>query len=138
MRAFFDTSAFAKRYVEEAGTREVLAWCDRAGELVLSVIAVPELISAFRRLVREGLIDESQYRQLKDDLLADIADAVICELTPDVVHKAIDALEGPQPLRAMDAIHLGAALACGCDIFVSADVRQCAAAVHFGLRVEQV
>ena len=53
MRVFFDPSALAKRYVDEAGAAEVLDWCDRAGELALAVTAVPELISAFSRLRRE-------------------------------------------------------------------------------------
>ena len=51
MRVCFDSSAFAKRYINEPGTAEVLAWCDRADELVLSVIALPEMISAFCRLL---------------------------------------------------------------------------------------
>lgn len=134
MRVYFDPSAFAKRYVAEAGTAEVLAWCDQATELAFSVIAVPELVSAFRRLLREGRLTDAQYRQLKTDLMADIADAVICDTTAQVVRKAIAALEA-HPLRAMDAIHVGAALDCGADAFVSADVRQCAAARTLGLQV---
>ena len=134
MRVYFDSSAFAKRYIDEAGTAEVLAWCDRATELALSVIAVPELVSAFCRLLREGRLSEAQYRQVKSDLMADIADALICDTTPQMVQKAITALEA-QPLRGMDAIHVGAALACAADAFVSADARQCAAARHFGLQV---
>ena len=54
MRVFFDASAFAKRYVEEQGSEQVLQWCDRSTELALSVVVVPELISAFCRLRREG------------------------------------------------------------------------------------
>ena len=57
MRVYFDSSAFAKRYIDEAGTAEVLEWCDRATELAFSVIAVPELASAFRRLLREGRLE---------------------------------------------------------------------------------
>jgi len=30
MRIFFDSSAFAKRYVSEEGTEAVVHWCDRA------------------------------------------------------------------------------------------------------------
>jgi predicted nucleic acid-binding protein len=137
MRVFFDSSAFAKRYIDEAGTAELLEWCDRASELALSIIAVPELISAFCRLRREGRITRTQYRRLKSDLMGDIADAVIFETTPEVVQKAIEALEA-KPLRAMDAIHVGAALVCAADLFVSADARQCAAAAHFGLEVKQL
>ncbi|WP_275405454.1 hypothetical protein GL267_008335 [Acidithiobacillus ferrianus] len=38
MRVYFDSSAFAKRYIDETGTADVLAWCERASELALSVI----------------------------------------------------------------------------------------------------
>jgi predicted nucleic acid-binding protein len=137
MRVFFDASAFAKRYVKEAGTVEALAWCDRASELVLAVIAVPELISAFCRLRREQRLTDEQYLYLKADLLEDIADAVICDVTPLVVKHAIAALEAA-PLRGMDAIHVGAAVACSAEVFVSADSRQCVAAEGFGLQVVRV
>jgi hypothetical protein len=137
MRVFFDSSALAKRYVQEVGTAEVLAWCDHSTELVLSVIAVPELISAFRRLVREGRLTEGQYAQLKADLRADLADALVCDTSPQVVQRTIDALE-VAPLRGMDAVHVGSALVGGADVFVSADARQCAAAAHFGMQVVTV
>lgn len=137
MRVFFDSSAFAKRYVDEAGTAEVLEWCDEATELALSVIAVPELVSAFRRLVREKRLTEKQYAQLKADLRADLVDALLCDTSPQVLQRAIDALE-VVPLRGMDAVHVGSALVCGADVFVSADARQSAAAEHFGLRVVTV
>jgi predicted nucleic acid-binding protein len=134
VRVFFDPSALAKRYVDEAGTAQVLDWCDRAGELVLAVTAVPELISAFCRLRREGRISVSQYRKLKAELLADLADALICELTPEVVQRTVDLLES-YPLRGMDAIHVAAALSSRVEVFVSADARQCAAARGAGLNV---
>ncbi len=73
MRVYFDSSAFAKRYISEPGTAEVLAWYDQATELALSVIAIPELFSAFCRLKRERKLSAGQYRRLKSDLMADIA-----------------------------------------------------------------
>ena len=137
MRVFFDSSAFVKRYVREAGTDAVLAWCDQASELCLSGIALPEIVSAFCRLQREERISPLQYRQLKGQLLADIADAAVGDLTPEVIRHAIVGLE-KNVLRGMDAIHLGSALALQADVFVSADARQCAAAEKAGLRVIQV
>jgi uncharacterized protein len=134
MRVFFDPSALVKRYVDEAGTTEVLEWCDRADELALAVAAVPELIAAFCRLRRERRITAAQYLRLKAELMGDLADALICELTPQVVQRAVDALEA-HPLRGMDAIHVAAALACEAGVFVSADTRQCAAARGAGLQV---
>lgn len=137
MRVFFDSSAFVKRYVREEGTDVVLSWCDQATELCLSGIALPEIISAFCRLQREKLISPLQYQHLKTMLMADITDAAICDLTPEVMRRTIIALEN-NLLRGMDAIHIGSALALDADIFVSADTRQCAAAEHIGLRVVQV
>ena len=136
MRVFFDSSAFVKRYVREAGTEAVLAWCDRASEIGLSGIALPEIISAFCRLRREDKIDDAQYRQIKSMLLADIEDAAICDLTPEVLAQSIVSLE-TNVLRGMDAIHIGSAVALKADVFVSADQRQRDAANLAGLRVEK-
>lgn len=137
MRIFFDTSAFVKRYIREAGTDAVLDWCDQATEIVLSGIALPEIVSAFCRLQREGNITDTQYRQLKSLLLADIEDAAICDLSPIVLAQAVSSLEN-NALRGMDAIHIGSAVALKADVFISADVRQLGAAAHMGLRVEAV
>ena len=137
MRVFFDTSAFVKRYISETGTDAVLAWCDQATEIGLSGIALPEMISAFCRLHREGRITDTQYRQLKSLLLADIEDAAICDLTPAVLGLAISSLE-TNVLRGMDAIHIGSAVALKVDVFISSDKRQRDAAARAGLRVEAV
>ena len=137
MRVFFDSSAFVKRYIREDGTDVVLSWCDQATELCLSGIALPEIVSAFCRLLREDLVSPVQYRHLKTMLMADISDAAICDLTPEVIRQSIISLE-KNALRGMDAIHLGSALALKVDLFVSADARQCDAATQAGLRVVQV
>ncbi len=137
MRVFFDSSAFVKRYVAEAGTDVVLDWCDRATEIGLSGIALPEIISAFCRLRREARITDTQYRQLKSLLLADIEDAAVCDLAPTVLAEAVACLE-TNVLRGMDAIHIGSAVALKADVFVSADTRQCEAATLAGLRVATI
>ena len=115
----------------------MLGWCDQATEIILSGIALPEIISAFCRLQREGKITGSQYRQLKSLLLVDIEDAAICDLSPIVLAQAIAGLE-KNVLRGMDAIHIGSAVALKADVFISADKRQLDAAAHMGLRVEFV
>jgi len=137
MRVFFDSSAFAKRYVREAGTDSVLAWCDRADEIGLSGIALPEIVSAFCRLRRENRITEEQYRQIKSLLLLDIQDVAVCDLNPAVLGCAISCLEN-NVLRGMDAVHIGSAVALKADVFVSADGRQLEAAERAGLRVAAV
>ena len=137
MRVFFDSSAFAKRYVQESGTETVLSWCDRATEIGLAGIALPEIVSAFCRLRREGKITQAQYQQLKASLLSDIEDLAICDLTAGVIRQAILSLEA-NALRGTDAIHIGCAVALQAELFVSADTRQCEAAVCAGLKVEKI
>ena len=137
MRVFFDSSAFAKRYVREAGTDAVLAWCDRATEICLSAIALPEIISALCRLQREGKLTPQQYRQIKSLLLADVEDIAISDVIAAVIQHAFNCLEN-NVLRGMDAIHIASALALEVDVFVSADVRQCEAVANAGLTVDKI
>jgi predicted nucleic acid-binding protein len=137
MLVFFDTSAFVKRYINESGTDKVLEWCDKATEIGLSGIVLPEIISAFCRLRREERISGVQYQQLKSSLMADIEDAALCDLAPAVLAQSILSLES-NVLRGMDAIHVGSAVVLKADVFVSSDKRQCEAAVRAGLHVELV
>ena len=137
MLVFFDSSAFIKRYVSETGTDAALAWCDKATEIGLSAIALPEIISAFCRLHREARITDTQYRQLKSLLLADIEDAAICDLTPAVLGQAVSSLE-TSVLRGMDAIHIGSAVVLKADVFISSDKHQLEAAARAGLKIEAV
>ncbi len=133
MRVFFDSSAFVKRYVREAGSDAVLHLCDQATEILLSGIALPEIVSALCRLQREGRVSDSQYRHLKALLLADVEDAAICDLTPMVLAQAIASLEA-NVLRGMDAIHIGSALVLEAELFVTSDQRQLVAAQSCGLQ----
>lgn len=137
MRLFFDTSAFAKRYILELGSPRVLELCGQASCIGLAVICLPELISTLCRLVREGRLISEKYHELKSSLLADIADVDMCALTPSALRHTVASLEC-SPVRAMDAIHLGCAVDYQPDLFVSADQRQIAAALGLGLRVEGV
>ena len=136
MKACLDSSAFAKRFVEEQGSDAVEAVCAQANELGLSVLCVPEVISALNRRLRERELTPTQYRQAKQRLLDDVRDADIIQLTPSVIGSAIQVLEA-SPVRAMDALHIACALEWGADLFASADTRQLAAAKKAGLRAKQ-
>lgn len=135
MRLFLDSSALAKRYVRESGTDMVQALLSAADEVILSVLAVPELISAFNRLRREKKISRKQYLSLKNNLAGDIAQATVIDLTPAVIEHAVRSLE-EFPLRTLDALHIGAAITSSADLFVSADLRQCESARALHLKVE--
>lgn len=137
MKVFLDTSALAKRYVAEQGSDQVLAVCQQADSLVVSVICLPELVSTLCRLVREEKLASAAYRTLKGGMMADLADVDICEITQEVLASVVSLLE-LHPLRAMDGLHVACALACAPDAFVSADHRQLSAARKAGLSVIDV
>jgi predicted nucleic acid-binding protein len=137
VKTFFDSSAFAKRYVEEPGSQEVDTLCAAATELALSVVCIPEVISALNRRVRERNLSARQYEAAKDNLSEDIRDVAIINLTPDVISTCIAILEA-SPVRAMDALHVACAVQWGAELFVSADKRQVSAAKRAGLQVRSV
>jgi predicted nucleic acid-binding protein len=127
MKVYLDSSAFAKRFVDESGSDEVEALCMQASELGLSVICVPEVVSALNRRRREGLLTKQQYTEAKQHLIDDVRDASIINLTVSVVGSAINVLE-TSPIRAMDALHIACALEWGAKVFASSDKKQLAAA----------
>lgn len=137
MKVVFDSSAFAKRYIEEAGSEDVDALLQQTDQLGLSILCVPEIISALNRRRREQRLTDEQYRQIKVALSEDVADANILDLTPAVIQQTIHLLE-QHMLRGMDALHLACALVWQADLFVSADKRQLTAAQRAGLTVHQV
>ena len=135
MRVFFDTSAFVKRFIAEVGSEHADTVTQNASEMGLSILCFPELMSALNRKQREGLITEESYLNLKREILKDIEDTDIINLTPSVLRKATELLEN-NPLRSLDAIHLACALEWKAGLFVSSDERQMAAAIKSGLNVE--
>ncbi|MBU4272234.1 MAG: type II toxin-antitoxin system VapC family toxin [Planctomycetes bacterium] len=137
MRIAFDTSALIKRYIEEPGTARVLEFCAQASEVVVSVLCVPEMISALNRRRREAGLSFEEYAAVKRELAGDMEEVTVVPLTPAVISLAITVLEN-MDLRTLDAMHVVAALYSGCDLFVSADVRQCKTAAELGLKIERV
>ena len=137
MKLFLDSSAFAKRFVDESGSRQVETLCAQADELGLCVLCVPEIISALNRRLREKGLTPQEYSRAKQRLSQDVRDAAIVHLTPDVIQPGIALLES-HPLRTLDALHIACAIAWQADLFASADHRQLAAAKKAGLKTTLV
>ncbi len=135
MRLIVDSSSFAKRYIQEAGSEQLDEFLQQASELALCVILVPELISALNRRLREGGITREEYRKAKKYLLNDVSDATVLQLTPAVISRSVYLLEN-FTLRAMDSLHVACALEWKSDLFVTSDKRQFDSALSSGLRTE--
>lgn len=137
MRVFADSSAWLKNYLAEPGSARVRARLREAEEVILSVIAWPEAISALNRQRREAGLDAEGYAMAKERIEDDLQYATVVPLTTGVLVRAVRCLENA-PLRAGDAIHVATALEAMPDRFISSDHRQCEAARAMGLRVEEI
>ncbi|HVH56931.1 MAG TPA: type II toxin-antitoxin system VapC family toxin [Vicinamibacterales bacterium] len=142
MWAYFDTSALVKRYVNERGRREVLRLL-RRHEVVTSALVTVELRSAFRRRLAEGTLHEQQLAEILKRIDADREFWALIDVSTSVL-AAAERLVGSQPLRTLDAIHVASArlfadrIAQPTLVFVTADVRQTAAALGAGMTASQV
>ncbi len=134
MKVFFDSSAFAKRYIVEPGSDKVEKICSQSTTLGVSSICIPEIISALCRLRRQSVITEDQYDIAKQALLRDIEDALICNISPSVIKQSIQILESSK-VRSLDALHIACALEFEAEAFVSSDIQQLSAAQKAGLKV---
>jgi predicted nucleic acid-binding protein len=135
MKLLVDTSSFAKRYIQEAGSEQLDEFLQQASELAVCVILVPELISALNRRLREGALTREQYKRAKKYLLNDVRDAIVLQLTPSVISRSVSLMEN-SVLRAMDALHVACALEWKADLFVTSDKRQFESAISAGLHTE--
>ncbi|MCG8338288.1 MAG: type II toxin-antitoxin system VapC family toxin [Proteobacteria bacterium] len=135
MKTAIDSSAFAKRYVNEIGSDQLHKMLQSTTELALCVIIVPEITSGLNRRKREGFLSLEDYNLAKKQLLNDVRDATILQITPAVVIQSIKLLES-NGLRAMDSLHIACALEWKADQFLTSDKRQFEAASNAGIKSE--
>lgn len=135
---YFDASALAKRYLDEAESAAVAARLEHPA--ATSRLSAVEVASAIIRRCREKKLTPEQRDRALHALNRDIGGMLIVELAPEVVSSA-NGILGRNVLRVPDAIHLAScASLChelGTSIpFVAFDGRLRAAAVAEGLEVE--
>jgi predicted nucleic acid-binding protein len=135
---YFDSSALAKRYLDESDHAAVAARLEHPG--ATSRVSAVEVASAIVRRGRDGGLSQQQRDRALHALSRDMDDLLIVELTPDVV-TAANGILSRNTLRAADAIHLASCVSLsyelGADIpFVAFDARLRAAAIAEGLQVE--
>jgi uncharacterized protein len=106
---FWDSSALVPLIVVQAASADADAWLAEDGELAVWTLTPVELASALMRLVRDGAIDERTAHTAEsriDELMRS------CHTILDVEAVKLQArrLLRMHPLRAADAMQLGAAL----------------------------
>jgi len=106
---FWDSSAVVPLLVEQASSSRVAAWIAGDNTMVLWTLTPVEVVSGLRRLVRDKALAEEVARVAE----ARMEELVrVCHLIIDV--EAVKSLAARllrlHPLRAFDALQLGAAL----------------------------
>ncbi len=137
MKICVDSSAFAKRYVLEDGSEIIERLLQGASQLALCTILVPEIISGMNRRLREQILSKNDYRKIKRQLLEDVHDAIVLQVTPAIISRSVRLLE-TNILRAMDALHVACAIEWRAELFATADKRQLKAAKNAGLLTEYI
>ena len=136
-RLMFDASALTKRYASEAGRERVLLLFEEASELLVAAHCQTEVASALLRRRRDGSLPAPEFDRAGAAAQRDVADMTLVPLDARVERFAFAAME-QGPLRGMDALHVGSALATRVDLFVTADRRQAQVARGMGLATELI
>ena len=89
MRLVVDSSSYAKRYIQEVGSDRLEDLFQDTSELGLSIILLPEIISGLNRRLREKSLNIKNYKDAKGQLMEDIHDAVLLQITPAVISRSI-------------------------------------------------
>jgi len=136
MKVFLDTSALAKHYVEEPGSKELEdLLLSSVKEVTVSTLAFPEFSAAVSRKVRNKEFSERMASEAMKEIEIDWNDLFVkIPLFEDLAKQAAS-LTIRFPLKGADAIHLVSAVACGADLFIASDLQLLKAAkricLHF-------
>jgi predicted nucleic acid-binding protein len=106
---FLDSSALAKRYVQEPGTAVVVGLFRRAAQLAASGLALVEVPAALFRRARAGDLTLDQARTHAAEVEKDLRQMYVVEPRKAVLDRANE-LVHRHPLRAYDAVQLASAL----------------------------
>ncbi|MDE3088234.1 MAG: type II toxin-antitoxin system VapC family toxin [Chloroflexota bacterium] len=108
---FLDSSAIAKRYIEEPGSAWVESLCVSTIQPVIALaqFSVVEVAAAFAARRRNNQLDPAEYEEVLDEFLSDQRRYSLVAADQVVIDTAIQ-LTRRQRLRGCDAIQLASAL----------------------------
>ncbi len=141
--SYWDTSALLKLYLTESDSVVFQGLLNPSGARVTAFIGKHEARTAFRRREAEGVLGQGGGAACYARLLGDIANGWIALVSEhaeleNVFGTLLDQCLSQTPpvlVRTNDVLHLAAARVAGETDFVSADLKQRAAATFLGFNV---
>jgi len=133
---YFDTSAFVKLLVAEAGSEDAARLWDAAGAVASSRLLYPETAAALAAARRASRLTGRKHVRAKATVEEMWSQMHVVEVTAAVAGAAASFAERYE-LRGYDAVHLASAVAVHADALVAFDTALAAAALQAGLHVAQ-
>ena len=139
MSVYIDTSAMAKRYLNEVSSDGFDAFLSgRDDDFVVSPLTMTELESVLHRRLRAGEFDRRFLQRTRAALARDLAGALwqVRPFEPAAFEAASRLIrELDTPLATLDALHLASAVLFGCTDLATGDRQLARAAQSSGLTV---
>jgi len=135
---YCDASALAKVYLREPDSKEIDSLLADRRDVIVSELAITEVISSLARRRREGAIPAATAAQIRSTILADLeaGSFLRSDLTPETHREAEKLLLASSvALRTLDALHVAGALMARAASVAAYDRRLREAAVNLGLAV---
>lgn len=135
MKVYLDTSALAKRYVQEPGS-EVLEsfFISAVTEVIVSTLVLPEFGAAIGRKLRERQLPGSAATHAMNEIQKDWVGLYVKVPLTEAVAEAAAALAIRYPLKGADAVHLATAIGEEVEVFITSDAQLMGAAQKEGLK----
>ena len=134
MRIFIDTSALAKRYVQEPGSEELEELIlSIATEIFVSTLAFVEFASAMGRKLRNKEMKKAEVGRAVKELEKDWSELFTKIPLEDTLAEAAASIAVEHSLKGADAVHIASAQLMGADLFVASDNKLIAAAKKIGI-----
>jgi predicted nucleic acid-binding protein len=137
MGVYIDSSALVKVYVPEPESDRLDRFLRGRRDLMISELAITEVISAVARRRREKTLKPKQANEIHNAILSDAESGLFRkqDMSP-ALHRAAERLllsSASIPLRTLDALHIALALSAAASHLITFDDRLANAAVMHGL-----
>ena len=122
MKAFIDTSALLKKYIEEKGSLELNEFLSKISEITVSPVYLIEAYSVFERRLKEKILGESQAFWLKDEVKKDYNFFNKVIFNENLMNKALYLTE-KYHLKTLDSVQLASGCLADSEVFLTSDKR---------------
>jgi predicted nucleic acid-binding protein len=134
LRIFLDTSALAKRYVQESGSEELEELLiSITPEIFISTLAFVEFASAIGRKLWHKEISDADVRTAIKEFEEDWYEVFAKIPLEDTLAETAAAMALEHSLKGADAVHMTSAQAANAELFVASDNKLIRAAKKLGI-----